>query len=190
MQESHTNVKAQPACFTCNADRRVQKKKKTENKDFEEILDKYIDDNCKHNHSSRRSPIFGGTKQLLLSLILTEIAQCVWKVNNCRILKEAWKHLLPTRILGLNKTSVIHRSLAGVGQIEIWYFYFSGSQLRISNTKRSCLYESLQKQWGTITAAWQMDSGKSVTSHTCTPLLPTTATAPHCCCWCSLSPCL
>lgn len=167
-----------------------RKKKKTENKDFEEILDKYIDDNCKYNHSSRSRPIFGGTKQLLLSLILTEIAQCVWKVNNCRILKEAWKHSLPTRIPGLNKTSAIHRSLVGVGQIEIWYFYFSGSKLRISNTKRSCLYESLQKQWGMITAAWQMDSGKSVTSHTCTPLLPTTATAPHCCCWCSLSPCL
>lgn len=91
---------------------------------------------AKHSHSSR-SPVFGGTKQLLLSLILTEIAQYLWKVNNCRILKEAWKNLQPTRISGLNKT-VIDKSLAWVGKIEIWYFYSSGSKLWISNMKRSC----------------------------------------------------
>lgn len=93
---------------------------------------------AKHNHSSRRSPIFGGTKQLLLSLTLSEIAQYLWKVNNCRILKEAWKHLLSTRIPGLNKTSVIDKSLVWVGKIEIWYFYSLGSKLWISNMKRSC----------------------------------------------------
>lgn len=92
---------------------------------------------AKHSHSSRRSPIFGGTKQLLLSLILTEIAQYLWKVSNCRILKEPWKYLLPTRIPGLNKTSVIDKSLPWVGKIEIQYFYSSGTKLWFSNMKRS-----------------------------------------------------
>lgn len=136
MKESHTNVKTQPACFTCNADDVSRKKKRLKIRTLKRYWTNTLMISAKHSHSSRRSPIFGGIKQLLLSLISTEIAQYLWKVNNCRILKEAWKYLLPTRIPGLNKT-VMDKSLLWVRKIEIWYFYSSGTKLWISNMRRS-----------------------------------------------------
>lgn len=74
MQESHTNVKVQADRFTCNATG-MSWIKKTENRDSKRYRTNTEMITVKHIPSSGRNPNFGGTEQLLLSLLLPKIAQ-------------------------------------------------------------------------------------------------------------------